>query len=187
MSNAVTIVIYIMLVLAVLGGIGAIAYFTAGFTTSIKPFYVEYDGKMMANDTEDVQISTTKRETFEVKWLTGKTQSYMVQVVPCIAHDNDFEYFVDGDSRKYSDLGDLTPYFDVEASSEGFSIQGTTMYNLLCQAHPDCEITMPEGLQYGCDYYTIIVSTKDMKSSIKIGIHGNDTGHVILDPEEMVF
>ena len=60
-------------------------------------------------------------------------------------------------------------------------------YNLLRQAHPDCEITMPEGLQYGCDYYTIIVSTKDMKSSIKIGIHGNDTGHVILDPEEMVF
>ena len=187
MSNAVTIVIYIMLVLAVIGGIGAIAYFTSGFTTSIKPFYIQYDGKMIANDTGDIEISAVKREAFEVKWLSGKPQSYLVQVIPCIDDNNDFEYLVDGEPHKYSDLGDLTPYFGIEASQEGFSIQGTTMYNLLCQAHPDCEITMPEGLQYGCDYYTIIVSTKDMKSSIKIGIHGNDTGHVILDPEEMVF
>ena len=62
------IIAYILVVLALVSAIGFIAYFTGGFTSGFKTFYVEVDGKQIMTSANDYKIPAGESMTVDVKY-----------------------------------------------------------------------------------------------------------------------
>ena len=70
-TNVVTIILYVVLVLAVLGGIGAVGYFTSGFTSDFQTMYLRYEGENIIGSTENVEFVDDCVYLYEVKYTFG--------------------------------------------------------------------------------------------------------------------
>ena len=55
-AKAGKIIAYVLVVLALVSAIGFIAYFTGGFTSGFKTFYVEVDGKQVLTNASGYSI-----------------------------------------------------------------------------------------------------------------------------------
>ena len=86
------IVCALLLVLAV----GSIAFFTNGFTSDFKTFYVESDGKRMLSDYDNYIMKQDAENKFVVKYTFGAVNKdisgYTLKIVPNVLHDNDFDF-----------------------------------------------------------------------------------------------
>ena len=86
------IITYIAVLLIFVLIFGVLGFFTNGFTSDFKTFYVENNGEKILNDKENYTISTGSDYRFDVKYTFGFMQKsqklgYHVKVVPNTAKD----------------------------------------------------------------------------------------------------
>ena len=104
------VIAYILLVLAFVAVCGVVAYFTGGFTSDFKTFYVCVDGKNVLSTADGYELTTETPLTVDVKYTFGafnkENTGYSVKVVPNKIDGKDFDFTVDGEittSRNSSD------------------------------------------------------------------------------------
>lgn len=191
-TNVMTIVLYVVLVLAVLGGIGAVAYFTSGFTTDFQSFYLSLNGENILGSRSGLEMVDNEEYTFEVKYTFGavsKQQTgYSLKVVPFIT-DNDFSFTVDGEQHSYSELTDITSCFAISTRQEAFTVSGQMTLQSVLEAYYGCgAIVINDPILEGHDYYTLIVYSHNKKANVQVSFHGTDAGGTFrIDPDPIVF
>ena len=117
-GNAVAKVIgYILLVLVVVGVIGVIVYFTGGFTSDFKTFYVSVDGKDVLTSAGGYKTSQEMPLTVDVKYTFGSAggdvSGYSVKIVPHVVEGKDFDFTLDDQVYSFQAETDLTAGFDI--------------------------------------------------------------------------
>ena len=79
-GNLAKIIAYIAIVLVFVMGVGFLAYFTCGFTSEFKTFYVEVNGKEIMTNASGYEMSVNEPLTVNVKYtLTDAAQGYSGQ------------------------------------------------------------------------------------------------------------
>ena len=192
-GNAVAKVIgYILLVLVVVGVIGVIVYFTGGFTSDFKTFYVSVDGKDVLTSAGGYKISHEMPLTVDVKYTFGSAGSdvsgYSVKIVPHVVEGKDFDFTLDDQVYSFQAETDLTAGFDIAREETSFTITpkgGVT--EVLRAVYPNNEIGDCSDKGYE-DMYALIVTSYNGSVSYRIAFSvGMTVTGITLDPPSIVF
>ena len=187
------VVSYIVILLVIVAVIGVFAYFTNGFTSDFKTFYVSVNGKDVMISGSGYAISENEPLSVDVKYTFGAfnkndTKDYSVKIIPNKIENSDFTYTVDGESKSFQSETDLTAAFEIEKGEKSFTVKpkGKSLTEVLTVFY-GTEVTDCENKGY-TDMFTIIVTSYNGEASVKLNftIAGKVVG-VILDREVIVF
>ena len=186
---SVIVVIAIVLVLALVAGF--IARFTNNFTTGFKTFYVEYDGKTITTDTSDIKFlcnySNRVNVGYSLEFLNKEKSDYNVQVLPNVTDKTDFEYTVDEATYLFSDIEDLTKYFEIEKHEDYFIFQtDKSLSGIMQTMYAGQTVTgIPQG-DDATNLLKLVVSTADNSISLNLAFTLYDA-LLELEPDGVVF
>ena len=190
-SKVASGITYVLLILALLGGIGFVATFTNGFTDSFKSFYVEYNEQSIMSDTQ-LMLPCGEELRFDAKYVfedIGQKGDYKVKVVTNSNSDTTFDYTVDGVPYAYLSDKDITHAFDILHEDGYFTLtlpQGVTLQSILDKVY-EVEIEDNVDERNKC-YYAMIVSSYDESVSYRIEFSFNvGVAGIELDKSEVIF
>ena len=193
-SKVVSGIIYALLILALLGGIGFVATFTNGFTDSFKSFYVEYNGQSIMSDTQ-LMLPCGEELRFDTKYVfedIGQKDDYKVKIVTNANSDTIFDYLVDGVPYAYLSDKDITHVFEVKLEDGYFTLtlpQGVTLQSILDKVYEGQEVEIEDSVdERNKCYYAMIVSSYDESVSYRIEFSFNvGVAGIELDKSEVIF
>ena len=193
-SKVVSGIIYALLILALLGGIGFVATFTNGFTDSFKSFYVEYNGQSIMSDTQ-LMLPCGEELRFDTKYVfedIGQKGDYKVKIVTNSNSDTTFDYLVDGVPYAYLSDKDITHAFDVKLEDGYFTLtlpQGVTLQSILDKVYEGQEVEIEDNVdERNKCYYAMIVYSYDESVSYRIEFSFNvGVAGIELDKSEVIF
>ena len=191
-ATVVKVVSYTLVVLAIAGIIGVVAYFTGGFTSGFKTFYLTIDGKDVLTSASGYSVDSENPLAVDVKYVfdfvSEEKTGYSVKVVPNTGEVEDFEFTVDGQKQSFKAQKDLTAGFHIEYGEDSFTLTPIGNLDEIIQAvYPTSEIG-------GCDIpgydnmFALIVTSYDGSASVTVYFCCPDkvTG-VGLDKESITF
>lgn len=191
-ATVVKVVSYTLVVLAIAGIIGVVAYFTGGFTSGFKTFYLTIDGKDVLTSASGYSVDSENPLVVDVKYVfdfaSEEKTGYSVKVVPNTGEVEDFEFTVDGQKQSFKAQKDLTAGFHIEYGEDSFTLTPIGNLDEMIQAvYPTSEIG-------GCDIpgydnmFALIVTSYDGSASVTVYFCCPDkvTG-VELDKESITF
>ena len=181
-----------LLVLIVL--VGVVARFTNGFTDDFKTFYVKVEDKEIMSNSGGYEITQSKPMQVEVKYTfsfaTDENKGYKVKVVPNAADKSkDFSFTVNGESKSFQSMQDLTDGFEIEKSESTFKVtpKGENLTGVLQTIYPGLNTAHIEEKAYN-DMFALVVSSYNEKSSVTIYFTlSSKVSGVRLDKEAIVF
>lgn len=188
-ENIGKIVAYIAIVLVFVLGVGFLAYFTGGFTSDFKTFYVEIDGKEIMTNASGYEMTPDQPLTVNVKYtLSDEAQGYSVKVVPNALEGKDFDFTLDGDAYSYAAEKDLTNGFVVERKEDSFTITPVGGITDILQAvYPNNKVDDCGKYNYD-NMFTLIVSSYNGKSSVSINFSiPEGISEIELDKTQIIF
>ena len=193
-SKVVSGIVYILLILALLGGIGFVATFTNGFTDSFKSFYVEYNGQSIMSDTQ-LMLPCGEELRFDAKYVfedIGQKGDYKIKIVTNSNSDTTFDYLVDGVPYAYLSDKDITHVFDITHEDGYFTLtlpQGITLQSILDKVYEGQEVEIEDNVdERNKCYYAMIVSSYDESVSYRIEFCFNvGVAGIELDKSEVIF
>ena len=165
------VVSYIVILLVIVAVIGVFAYFTNGFTSDFKTFYVSVNGKDVMTASSGYVITPQEPLSVDVKYTfafnQSETKGYSVKIVPNKT-DEDFDFSVDGETHYFGDEKDLSNGFIIDKQEKSFTIvpKGGTPLEILKAVYPESEVTC-ESKGYN-DMFTVIVTSYNGESSVKL-------------------
>jgi hypothetical protein len=174
LSKVLSYVVVILLLAAICG---CLAYFTNGFTSDFKTFYVESNGNTYLSNTSGYILSAEKENRFDVKYtfsaLSKEVNGYSVKIVPNVTNETDFDFKVGDDVYSFGAEPDLTKGFDIVYYDDYFIIDGNySMQSVLNKLYPESVVTFEENeVKWDEDLYTLLVYSYNEKSIISIGFH----------------
>lgn len=188
------VVAYIVIVLLVVAVCGVIAFFTNGFTSDFKTFYVVVDNSNVMHSSGGYTLIHNEPLTVDVKYTFGflskEEKGYSVKVVPKTDEAN-FSFGVDNLTYQFEDIEDITAGFDIVRNVNSFTISPKgSIYQVLSAIYPDSEIRVDRNnIDFSKDLFTAVVTSYNGEASIKIsfGICDYDVFGVELDKGEIVF
>ena len=160
------VVSYIAILLVIVAAIGVFSYFTNGFTTDFKTFYVSVNGKDVMTSQNGYVVTPSEPLKVDVKYTfafnKNETKGYSVKIVPNKT-DEDFDFSVDGETRFFGDEKDLTNGFVIDKQEKSFTVvpKGGTPLEILKAVYPENEVTCN-------DMFTVIVTSYNGESSVKL-------------------
>ena len=181
-----------LLVLIVL--VGVVARFTNGFTDDFKTFYLKVEDKEIMSSSGGYEITRAKPMQAEVKYTfsfaTDENKGYNVKIVPNAADKSrDFSFTVNGESKSFQSMQDLTDGFEIEKSESTFKVtpKGENLMGVLQTIYPGLDTARIEEKAYN-DMFALVVSSYNEKSSVTIyfTLSSKVTG-IRLDKEAIVF
>ena len=191
-AMVVKVVSYTLVVLAIAGIIGVVAYFTGGFTSGFKTFYLTIDGKDVLTSASGYSVDSENPLAVDVKYVfdfvSEEKTGYSVKVVPNTGEVEDFEFTVDGQKQSFKAQKDLTAGFHIEYGEDSFTLTPIGNLDEIIQAvYPTSEIG-------GCDIpgydnmFALIVTSYDGSASVTVYFCCPDkvTG-IALDKESITF
>lgn len=192
-DTLIKVISYTLVVLVIAGVIGVVAYFTGGFTSGFKTFYLTIDGKDVLNSESGYSVDSENPLVVDVKYVfdfAGEEETgYSVKVVPNTTGEvEDFEFTVDGQKQSFKAQKDLTAGFHIEYGENSFTLTPIGNLDEIIQAvYPTSEIG-------GCDIpgyenmFALIVTSYDGSASVTVYFCCPDkvTG-VELDKESITF
>ena len=190
--KTVKIISYIVLVLIFVAVCGCIVYFTGGFTSDFKTFYVSVDGKDIMTTAADYKLSMETPMKVDVKYTFGAlnkdVSGYSVKVIPNAIDGKNFDFTVDGQVYSYQAESDLTNGFEIEESETAFTIKPKGGINhILAALYPDSEISDCRDKSYQ-NMYSLIVTSYNGTASVKINFSIDEPLYdIILDKGEITF
>lgn len=175
-NTAVAVISCVLLVLIVLGAVGLLLRFTNGFTEAFKSFYLVHDDEQILNAQNQMVLDTGKEQSFEVHYtfesvMDNPPNGYSVKVVPRATKTTDFEFTVDGNKYLYSGEKDLTKAFGIVEDEDFFTLtipHDLNMRKVLEDLYPGQTVTVPDTLDGEEYYYTLVVTSYNEKSEIRI-------------------
>ena len=183
------IIAYILVVLALVSAIGFIAYFTGGFTSGFKTFYVEVDGKQIMTSANDYKIPAGESMTVDVKYtMSDEANGYSVKVVPNKLAGKDFDFSLDGEVYSYQAEKDLTAGFEIEYGDTSFTIKPKgTITDILRAVYPGSAVEDCRDFAYD-NMFTLIVTSHDGESNVKVNFTvSEDTEGITITPDHIYF
>ena len=185
------VVSYIVILLVIVAVIGVFAYFTNGFTSDFKTFYVSVNGKDVMTSSSDYVITPQEPLSVDVKYTfafnQSETKGYSVKIVPNKT-DEDFDFSVDGETHFFGDEKDLSNGFIIDKQEKSFTVtpKGSTPLEILQAIYPESEVSC-ESKGYN-DMFTLIITSYNGEASVKLNftVAGKVTG-VSFDREVITF
>ena len=183
------IVAYVLVVLALVSAVGFIAYFTGGFTSGFKTFYVEVDGKQILTNASGYSIPVGESMTVDVKYtMSEEASGYTVKVVPNKLAGKDFDFTLDGEVYSYQAEKDLTAGFDIEYGDTSFTIKPKgTITDILKAVYPGSTVEDCRDFAYD-NMFTLVITSYDGESSVKVNFTvSEDVGGITITPDHIYF
>ena len=193
-NKSTNLIAYVGIVLAAIILVGVVARFTNGFTDDFKTFYIRVDGKEIMSSAGGYEITQSKPMQAEVKYTfsfaTDENKGYNVKIVPNAADKSkDFSFTVNGESKSFQSMQDLTDGFEIEKSENTFRVtpKGENLTGVLQTIYPGLDTAHIEEKAYN-DMFALVVSSYNEKASVTIyfTLSSKVTG-IRLDKEAIVF
>ena len=165
------VVSYIVILLVIVAVIGVFAYFTNGFTSDFKTFYVSVNGKDVMTSSSGYVITPQEPLSVDVKYTfafnQSETKGYSVKIVPNKT-DEDFDFSVDGETHYFGDEKDLSNGFIIDKKEKFFTVtqKGSTPLEILQAIYPESEVSC-ESKGYN-DMFTLNITSYNGESSVKL-------------------
>ena len=165
------VVSYIVILLVIVAVIGVFAYFTNGFTSDFKTFYVSINGKNVMTTANGYVVTPQEPLSVDVKYTfafnQSETKGYSVKIVPNKT-DESFAFTVDGETHNFGDEKDLSNGFIIEKKEKSFTVipKGSTPQEILQAVYADNEVVC-ENKGYN-DMFTLIITSYNGESSVKL-------------------
>ena len=177
-SKIADVIIYIAIVMVVIAIGGFFAFFTNGFTSDFKTFYVSMGDENIVSNTGGYVLDWDSPLTIDVKYTFGalskEVSGYDIQIVP--NEDNDFAFLVDDEPYSFSAIGDCTKAFEIARDETSFTIYYTSMQDVLDKMYEDSEVKIDKKLiDFEKDQFTLIVTSYNGETSICIGFRLADS------------
>ena len=186
------IIIYALIILALIGILGFIIYFTGGFTTDFTGFYATVDGKDVLSTGNGFRMKENDPLEVEVKYVfaspNDEAKGYTVKVVPNAIDGKDFDFSLNGDKYSYQSEQDLTAGFDIKQEDDSFTIAPKgNLTEILSTVYPNDTIGDCEDKGYE-NMFTLVVTSYNGKAEIRINFTVVESIRgVILDQEVIEF
>ena len=134
-SNTSNVISNFVIMLVVLLSLGFLFVFTNNFTTPLKNFYVSCGKVVFTHEFKNYNLVMNKEYKFEIhNVLEGEDSGYGLMVKPNITKETDFEFKVDGNATKYSDIQSLAKGFSIVAYEDYFTLTAIFRVNLNLQS-----------------------------------------------------
>ena len=165
------VVSYIVILLVIVAVIGVFAYFTNGFTSDFKTFYVSVNGKDVMTSSSGYVITPQEPLSVDVKYTfafnQSETKGYSVKIVPNKTDEN-FDFSVDGETHYFGDEKDLSNGFIIDKQEKSFTVtpKGSTPLEILKAIYPESEVSC-ESKGYN-DMFTLIITSYNGEASVKL-------------------
>ena len=192
-NNVTRVVVYIIILLAIFALIGVVAYFTNGFTSDFKTFFVKVNGRDVMNSSSGYSISESKPLKVDVRYTFGfvskEDKDYSVKIVPNKIEGYDFNYTVGDETHSFFEETDLTDGFIIVKTKDSFTVtpKGKSLNDILGSVYPEEEISNCEGFGYA-DMFTVIVTSYNQESWVKLNfVIDGIIIDVSIDPGVVVF
>lgn len=191
-GNASRVISYIVLILIITLTCGMLAYFTNGFTSEFKTFYVSMGDKDILTQAGGYAVTKDSPLEIDVKYTFGvlnkEVSGYSVKVVPNLETEEDFTFTVDGEEHSFKQEADLTKGFDIAYEEKSFSIKPKGGLTEVLQAVYDGREISYCDSESKADMFTLIVTSYNGESNVKINFYiANKVSGVTLDKEVIVF
>lgn len=186
------IIIYALIILALIGILGFIIYFTGGFTTDFTGFYATVDGKDVLSTGNGFRMKENDPLEVEVKYVfaspNDEAKGYTVKVVPNAIDGKDFDFSLNGDKYSYQSEQDLTAGFDIKKEDDSFTIAPKgNLTEILSAVYPNDTIGDCEDKGYE-NMFTLVVTSYNGKAEVRINFTVVESIRgVILDQEVIEF
>lgn len=188
---------YVLLLLLVVGMIGFFALFTNGFTSDLKSFYVEFNGKKILTQNNNLALDCDKELRFDIKYtfdvFAGKDsepKGYSVQIVPNITAETNFDFTVDGQIYSFAGEKDLTSAFNIVEYDTYFTLNlpsTLTLQQVLQAVYGNAKTVTVDNAKSNLKYYRLVITSYD--GTVSYSIFFNPYYAVIsvtLDKEEII-
>ena len=186
------IIIYALIILALIGILGIIIYFTGGFTTDFTGFYAVVDGEDVLSTGSNFQTSHDDSMHVDVKYVfaspNDEAKGYSVKVVPNPIKDKDFDFRLNGDLYSFQAENDLTAGFEIKQEDTSFTLTPKgDLTAILSAVYPgytvaDCNEHAYENM------FTLIVTSYNGEAEVRVNFTvTEDIQGVILDKEVIEF
>ena len=165
------VVSYIVILLVIVAVIGVFAYFTNGFTSDFKTFYVSVNGKDVMTSSSGYVITPQEPLSVDVKYTfafnQSETKGYSVKIVPNKTDEN-FDFSVDGETHYFGDEKDLSNGFIIDKQEKSFTVtpKGSTPLEILQAIYPESDVSC-ESKGYN-DMFTLIITSYNGEASVKL-------------------
>ncbi len=186
------IIFYALIVMALVGVIGFIVYFTGGFTTDFTGFYAVVDGEDVMSTGSNFHVKTDDPLEVEVKYVFASpnedAKDYSVKVVPNAIDGKDFDFTLNGDAYSFQSEKDLTAGFIVKRDGSSFTIAPKgNLTEILSAVYP--EDAVGECNQHAYEnMFTLVVVSYNGEAEVRINFTVvEDIKGVILDKEVIEF
>ena len=186
------IIIYALIILALIGILGFIIYFTGGFTTDFTGFYVTVDGEDVLSTGSNFQTSHDDSMHVDVKYVfaspNDEAKGYSVKVVPNPIKDKDFDFRLNGDLYSFQAENDLTAGFIIEQEDTSFTLTPKgDLTAILSAVYPGYTVSECEDKAYE-NMFTLIVTSYNGEAEVRVNFTvTEDIQGVILDKEVIEF
>ena len=179
-----------IIVLLLVAGVGAIAYFTGGFTGEFKTFYINVDGKDILSSASGYKASISEPIVVNVKYTFAEdgANGYYVKVVPNALQGKDFDFTIDGELYSYQAEFDLTAGFDIECKDSSFVLKPKgTLNEVMAAVYPNSEIEDLTGMGYENMFLLVVESyTRDSTVTLAFSVEEGVSG-VTITPDHIYF
>lgn len=168
--SAVKVISWVLIVLLLVTVGGAIAYFTGGFTTEFKTFYVNVDGKDILTSASGYTIDTSDPMTVNIKYTFAEDtiNGYTVKVVPNAIPGKDFDFTIDGEVYSFQAESDLTAGFDIEYKETSFTITPKgNLSEVMAALYPNNTVSDCTDLGYS-NMFLLVVGSHNGESTVTI-------------------
>ncbi len=161
--------VYLIVVILLIGVIGAVAYFTNNFTTEPNVIIVTVDSKILLNDSI-IEPSKNEPTTFSITSMFG--QGVELKVVQSVDSDKDFSYKVDGSEVYFSSTENFTSFFDITSKEGSFVIDfsNVTMKYLLTKYHNGATVTDVPIVPSGVYFSLVFIDSSNTSNTLNVGL-----------------
>lgn len=186
------IIIYALIILALIGILGFIIYFTGGFTTDFTGFYVTVDGEDVLSTGSNFQTSHDDSMHVDVKYVfaspNDEAKGYSVKVVPNPIKDKDFDFRLNGDLYSFQAENDLTAGFEIKQENDAFTLTPKgDLTAILSAVYPGYTVADCNDHAYE-NMFTLIVTSYNGEAEVRVNFTvTEDIQGVILDKEVIEF
>ncbi len=186
------IIIYALIILALIGILGFIIYFTGGFTTDFTGFYAVVDGEDVLSTGSNFQTSHDDSMHVDVKYVfaspNDEAKGYSVRVVPNPIKDKDFDFRLNGDLYSFQAENDLTAGFEIKQEETSFTLTPKgDLTAILSAVYPGYTVADCNDHAYE-NMFTLIVTSYNGEAEVRINFTVTETIRgVILDKEVIEF
>lgn len=191
-TSVVRVISYLLIVFILVGGIGAIVYFTNGFTTDFTTFYVVIDDENVLVDTGGYFVSTDRPLDVQVKYTMGFTNDNLNGYSLDLRAKSGvrFDYYVDDYPYYFNGSFDWGKCFDIVYNESSFKItpKGDSLEALLQCIYPEQDVVVPdeELSNISGDLFLLTIYSYNKESSISIGF-SFALQEILLDKTEILF